>query len=251
MEKTHLLLNIFSFLVFLNTTVFANEVTVINQTDDVLFFEITMPSFEVSGVNGSSFNEIRANTFSTINQNGAPAVLAKTVMIEIPPECDILLEAFTFEKVSFEKIILAPAPEKVLIENSNGYKIVDERLRVDKSLYTIDDYYPGKFAELEFTGWLRDKRVARLNLYPVQYNPVSEILDVYKKIRIQVKFINSSRNTESKASGFHASFSDNSTFDKTYKSCLLNCNQFRGIKIANNIEKSVYAGSLWPSGQVF
>ena len=225
----------------------SDNFNVISKTESHLYLELNMPPLEIIPVKDSPFMVIKSDSLFAINQEGAPGVLVASVLIEIPPECEILLEPFTLKKKNYSDFILAPSPERFLNENNNGYKVADERFRVNKQLYSVDAYYPGKFAEVEFTGWLRDKRVARLKLYPVQYNPVLKTLDVYEKMKLLVKFVNSSRNTENKAADVYVSASDNSKFEKIYESCLLNCNQFSSIKTENDMGKSAYAGSLWPA----
>ena len=74
---------------------------------------------------------------------------------------------------------------------------------------------------------MRDKRVARLLFYPVQYNPVSETLIVHKSYRVHIAFHFSATDaikttlTNSYQAAVDTATSDG-VFDNIYQSCLLN-----------------------------
>ena len=225
----------------------ANEITIISQTDSSLELELLLKTYEVSGVGGEKFKTLKAEGFNTINPSDVPGVIVKGVMIELPPECQVRLEVSTFDSLCIEHTILAPSPRKILRENDSGDMIVEQQFVRDNSLYETDEFYPAKLADIEFTGALRNRRIAKLNIYPVQYNPVSEVLKIHKKIRIRVVFDNSSCSTINNDSDLSVLMRKSSMYEKVYEACLLNYNQFGGFKsLINNNRSKVLSAGLWP-----
>jgi len=51
-----------------------------------------------------------------------------------------------------------------------------------QKVYAADAYYPGKAVEISCAGYIRDQAVAQVQFYPVQYNPVTGELRLYRRI---------------------------------------------------------------------
>ena len=84
-----------------------------------------------------------------------------------------------------------------------------------------------ELATIEYTGYLRDKRIARLLCYPVQYNPVTNTLLVHKKYRVEIafRFSASQGAATTLKSSKQVKISDGKQeklFNKIYQSCVLN-----------------------------
>jgi len=79
----------------------------------------------------------------------------------------------------------------------NGYTVYpyqehsheqDAVFQLDEELYAKKAFYPGKLAKVSNPGILRDYRVVHLAVYPIQYNPATSQLKVYKHITIQLDY---------------------------------------------------------------
>ncbi len=228
-----------------NDAASADNITMVSQNDDMIVFETTLPFPDISDVKGADFKKISVNGFETIAENGAPGVVTRGVMIEIPPGCEVELKVITLEKAGIENFILAPSPERVLVKNSKGFKVADKRFIVNKSLYSINEFYPGKLVEAEFTGFLRGRRVAKLNLFPVQYNPVSRLLEIHEKMRIYVKFRCAADKECDSRSNKYDRIPEESPFEKIYESCLLNYNQFGDSGTAKHLAQEDSSDGFW------
>ncbi len=60
----------------------------------------------------------------------------------------------------------------------------------NKSVYAANTDFPGNFGEIIETGYIREQKVVRFALYPVQYNPVSKKIKLYKNFNVSLLFIN-------------------------------------------------------------
>lgn len=64
------------------------------------------------------------------------------------------------------------------------------KFRMDKKIYSRDEYIETPLAQVQYVGQMRSVRLGRLVISPVQYNPSSNSIKVYKNITIQVDFEN-------------------------------------------------------------
>ena len=149
---------------------------VFRDTDDGVAFEVALPFFEFISIEDSQFSKVNVDGFGIIRKSGAPGVIIRGVLIEVPPECEVDVQAYSLDKIRFENFLLAPSPERILVEGEQGEKTIAEQFRIDEAVYSTDAFFPGKLAEVEFTGVLRDKRGASIKIFPVQYNPSKNIL---------------------------------------------------------------------------
>jgi hypothetical protein len=63
---------------------------------------------------------------------------------------------------------------------------VEQTFAPDQDIYAADAFYPGAPVEIGYTGHLRDQAVAQVQFYPVQYNPVTGKVRLYRRILAQI-----------------------------------------------------------------
>lgn len=222
-------------------TVSATPLSIVEQSEDGIKFNFTLPLPEIVNLEGTNFKKLKAEGCVVIGQPGAPGVLVKGALIAIPPACDVTVKAIVLESTPIANFLLAPSPERILIEEKSIQKKVEEQFRPDEKLYATEGFYPDKLAEVEFTGYLRDRRVVKINIYPVKYNPVLKTLILLKKIRVNVRYNN---NDQIMGEINDVPQSENglgryTPFEKVYESCLLNHNQFRFNRLIKLLKENV------------
>ncbi|MEN8220305.1 MAG: C25 family peptidase propeptide domain-containing protein, partial [Pseudomonadota bacterium] len=102
-----------------------------------------------------------------------PQVPFRGVLLAVPDGADIELELLDFELETFAGYLLFPTP------------FTDS---FDEAAYNTDEFWPKSPVELGIVGYIRDQRVAQIQFYPVQHNPVREEINVYKRMLIRVSF---------------------------------------------------------------
>ena len=55
-------------------------------------------------------------------------------------------------------------------------------------MYGVDAFYPGSVAHLGEVGFIRNQKVAVIELYPVQINPVSRQVRFHSQIQVELTF---------------------------------------------------------------
>src|SRR3990167_4367328 len=119
--------------------------------------------------------------YGHIKEKGKPQLPLRGTMIGIPEKGKVTLKVTgsDYQTIHLKKdIISADLPNLPLQVN-------------DEKTYGTNAFYPGSLATEGFTGYMRDQKVMQLLFYPVQYNPVTREVRIYKHISVEVTFDNS------------------------------------------------------------
>lgn len=156
--------------------------------EDIALLTVSLPEIVLNAVDDTGMIRLSADGFSSLSTPGVPGVLIKSILLEVPCCGEIEVIPYVEDEKIFPEVLLAPVPRSVLEEDKDnqGTSSLKQVFEKDDKIYGRAAAYPGKYAEVEFIGYLRDKRVAKINLYPVQYNPVTRELVVCKKMKVQV-----------------------------------------------------------------
>jgi len=107
------------------------------------------------------------------------------------PDCDeISLSIQTNAPMTFDNYTVYPAPNYQEIQNPDSTVYMQEVFTKNDSMYAVNDFIPGIYAEIRRTGYMRSQRMVEVWIYPVQFNPVTNQLQVYTDIEISLNFTN-------------------------------------------------------------
>ena len=142
-------------------------------------------------VEGTSYTIPHIYGFSHMNEVGAPMLPAKNNHIAVPygsvPEVQILDSKF---KKYSKKVQVHPVQK--LLPDTYEYK--DEPpFEKDPHIYGTDADFPKKLVEVIECDTYMGISVAVIQVRPMQFNPVSEELKLYSKIKFKVTFSGSAR----------------------------------------------------------
>jgi hypothetical protein len=202
-------------------------ISIIQDDSEGMILEFTMPGYTISPSPLQNYQSLSIAGCSIINQAGAPAVAIKGQLVEIPEGYDLEVSAQSMEKIELHDFMLCPSPRMRMAEDASGTKSIQEEYRTDAGIYGASALFPGHLAAGQAAGYLRDRRVASIIIYPVQYNPVTRLLELHKKIRVSVRFkplvaeAGTASVKEQRAAGSLTATADK-TFDRIYASSLLN-----------------------------
>lgn len=175
------------------------------------------------------FSKIEIPGFTPGNEIGKPELPVLRNLIEIPYGANI-------------KVIIKNAVVKTYNLNTFGYnnKLIPcqpavsksdkekKPLQINQAEYTKNQLLSLPIANVEYLGIMRGIRIARLNISPVQYNPVTNTIKIYTNIEAEIKFENAdlAKTYNEKARKF-------SPFFSSFES-----------KLLNSSAKSVFKDSL-------
>lgn len=137
--------------------------------------------FALLTANGSSFTTIV----------GDPRLPVFRSFIEIPFGADVEIEAkvltsteYTLAELGITEEII-PVQLPVTKDNSPL-----PPFKKNNQVYKTNSFYPNELYSVDILGVMRGSRLGRLNICPIQYNPVTKKVKVYSQISITIKFNN-------------------------------------------------------------
>ena len=146
-------------------------------------------------------------------REGLPDLPMREVLIGVPQKGRIRVEVYPGDYEIRRGIEVAPVPRRF----PDGDKTYEEDLEV----YGRDEFYPKDLVRIREIGWLRNIRVAIVEISPIQYNPRRREVRIYKSIGYRL--ISSSPPKSLKLPD---------PFDRLYKRMILNyeeCKDWRGV----------------------
>ena len=153
-------------------------------------------SFDVETKAGL-FTEIAIpNTYST-GELGMPKLPAAKKLIEIPFGAEVEVNVLNYSVAEY-KLSEYGINNYLMPTQPSLPKSIDDISTV-KFEYSETDYQQDRFSEneiasVEVLGVLRGIRLARLEIFPVSYNPVKGTIQVYNDVEIEVAFTGSDAN---------------------------------------------------------
>ncbi|KAF0196437.1 MAG: kgp [Bacteroidetes bacterium] len=136
-----------------------------------------------------NFTEISASGYTFSEEKGFPKLPVMRRLIEIPVGATVEVEVLSYEEKEFNlndlgisyRLMPAQAP---VAKNITG----EVPFVINNQVYSRDRYYGKPLASAEIVGFMRGTRIARLDISPVEYNPVRGTIRVYDNVVVNVTF---------------------------------------------------------------
>jgi hypothetical protein len=164
----------------------------IKSDTESIILELSTPSYQVEeiGVTGVPYHLLTVAGYGRIGDVGKPQLPFKGTMLGIPPAAEFSLRVLDVDgDIVAERYDIYPVPAPVFehdLEGNPTYMTLE--FARDETLYTSNTFYPANVAEIGSSGFIRDQRVLELRLYPFQYNPVTEELRHFRRMRVELSF---------------------------------------------------------------
>ena len=227
----------------------AEPLNIIEMTSDILILKFDLPKlrFEKQELNNQTYDIISFDGASFIFDvpkvpilgirdsfgNGKPQMPVYVKLLGIPtvgsPQAVVVNS--TYETKHGYKLPFAQ-PQQLYKENVEHPDSIGEAIQQQ---YRENAFYPRDLVEIEPIGYIREQRVASLRIKPIQYNPATSQLRVYKQMQIKVNFPSvfaaPSVSAGVQTPAYSAIHPDSELFERFFKSNLVNYNQSRAWRI--------------------
>lgn len=144
--------------------------------------------FEVNTPQGL-FTEVSVPDYTFTWEEGSPKLPVMRRLIEIPVGADPAVTVVSYDVKEYSLSDLGiqhqimPTQPGVAKSFKGKFDFV-----INNAVYTADKFNPNVLARVEVIGFMRNTRIARLEISPVEYNPVQGIIRVYENVVVEVKF---------------------------------------------------------------
>lgn len=125
------------------------------------------------------------NSVGNTNTYGDPNILFRTFPVFFPGASGNTAEVVDSKYEEIQNVEVLPVPSLKNSKDKDGYIPVFEE---NEKIYSANKNFPGYLSQIKNIGALRNKYFGNLNIYPLQYNPVTRSLVKYTYLRVRVKF---------------------------------------------------------------
>jgi hypothetical protein len=176
--------------VVLNSTR-ANGITLEENAFQGIRVKNSFTSFDFFDVNTDEglFTEISATGYTFTWEEGSPKLPVMRRLIEIPagavPEVRVIsydVREYTLGDFGIFHPLMPTQPGVAKSHQGN----IDFVIKND--IYQKDHFLKNTLAKVEVIGTMRNTRVARLEIAPVEYNPVQGTIRVYDNVEVDIRF---------------------------------------------------------------
>ena len=169
----------------------SNTIKKHNASNDGFTLDLVTSKFDLTPVTTpqGEFVKLTAPGLLPVFTEGKPNLPIYSKLIEVPLGADVKVRIISYDEEIIDlnalgitgKIIPAQASERKTPEN--------KPFAIDWQIYNKNSFYSqGDMAFYEYRGQMRDTRIGRLKIRPFSYNPVKNLLKVYKNIKIEVSY---------------------------------------------------------------
>jgi hypothetical protein len=160
---------------------------VLQQDDKSLTLEYDISSYSVSVIEGpdkEKYQLININSFGLSYQLGSPALPVRTEKIAIPKNTTPRIRIVSTGYIELDNFLAYPAQTLGTdgFQSFNGFK-------KDEEIYQTNKFAPAKLSEIVDIQTYRGTDLAFLQIRPVQYNPVSQKVRIYKNLKVRIEFM--------------------------------------------------------------
>ena len=174
-----------SFVFCINKTTGVNEVQKLRSDKNAIVLEMDVDEYEKHRITieGKEYYSISAPNTHSRPQKGYPDLPITTRNIVVPAghRCEVqIVEAI------YEDDNVRVAPSKGHVYRFSDYASTPYTF---SECYSRSEFYPAELVSLSEPFFMRDVQGCTVRINPFQYNPVSHILRRYKKLKLQITFV--------------------------------------------------------------
>lgn len=167
------------------------DLRLLRSDEQGLVLELIVDDFDVETVkkHGEAYHRLLIPGLAQTTKPGEPQVPTRGELVGLPSTEGVSVQIVDASFETFHGYRLYPAPD-FEIEGANLSDLssgdVQEVFALEEDIYVSDAFYPGTPVEIGQADYLRDQPVAQVQFYPVQYNPVTGELRLYRRILARI-----------------------------------------------------------------
>jgi hypothetical protein len=153
---------------------------------------LAAPDYQVRemAINGNVCNEIAVPGFASSEEPGRPRLPYKVLLLGVPPDADVSLDiSSAAAQVGQQSRTACPNAQTISKLQEDGSLARDTAAWApDAAVYATDAFYPSQIARVVDLGFMRSQRIVRVELTPLQVNPVTGETRYHPQVQLRVNF---------------------------------------------------------------
>ena len=190
-----------------------DEIQVLKSDQEGIVFKYSVPEpiLEKTKIEGIDFDRISINKCVPSDVPGEPQLPVRIVVLGIPLQAEIKVEILEKESSEQTGVNLTSTLEiEESDKNKLEYKVSHRELN---KVFMLDRFFPEKIISWEQPIFIRNQRIVRLKIYPIQYNPQRKTIRYHPQLTISVHFLGGRKEPQR---------IQKDLFEKIYQNVLLN-----------------------------
>ena len=141
-------------------------------------------------INGNVCNEIAVPGFASSEEPGRPRLPYKVLLLGVPPDADVSLDiSSAAAQIGQQSRTTCPSAQTISSLQEDGSLARDTAAWApDAAVYATDGFYPSQIARVVDLGFMRSQRIVRVELTPLQVNPVTGETRYHPQVQLRVNF---------------------------------------------------------------
>ncbi|MCZ6676372.1 MAG: C25 family cysteine peptidase, partial [Candidatus Poribacteria bacterium] len=224
--------------IYASTPAAQSPIQIIQSNADSLVLKFQLPELRFGQVeiDGRAFTQISFAGAMFTMEAGRPSLPVYAQLVGIPVGASPYASVISSQSEVRQTQRIAPA-RRSTIDNRQP------ALELDTDFYRRNRFEPVKLVEVVPIGFIRDQRVARLQIQPIQYNPATSQIKIYRELVVRIHF-----NPPTLASAAPAAFiASSQPFEQLFQAKLLNYNQAKAWR--QNPQRQAYRVPAAPAFQ--
>jgi hypothetical protein len=169
--------------------VLAPGLRIVQSADDRIVVELDVPAYQLQAADATpdKYQRIAVEGALALDVPGKPEVPKFSALLGIPAQGSVSVRVLQDSAETLPgryRLLPSAAPASIAGDLQPG---ATQRVP-DRAAYANADFYPAQVARVVETAWLRDQRLARIEIYPFQYLAATGALRWHRHLRIEVRF---------------------------------------------------------------
>ncbi len=163
--------------------IFADNIEVLNQTEDAVTLRFTIPDYTISQVRkeGQLFNVIECKEAISSSEEGSPILPYFTEVIGLPADGQMHISILNSQKEYSDNMRIIP--QEMITPVDESY---EKSFYIDNAVYSSRKYIPENIVSDEGTALYRNWNFGTIRINPFRFNPLSGRLEIINSMDIQI-----------------------------------------------------------------
>lgn len=159
-----------------------DAVRLLPSSQSIIRFRVDVPEPTYGSLESDpAVQTIEMDGYETLGEVGDPAVPRRVVNVAVPPNGDVRVRAAGGAVVLRDAVVLAPTPFV-----SRETPEVERYVRNGEAYWSAEPVAPDR-ARLLGVSWMRNQRIARIEILPVDYTASSGTVRAYRSVDVEVQ----------------------------------------------------------------
>jgi hypothetical protein len=164
-------------------------ITVISSNDSEIVLELVTNEFDTTTkvVGADTYHKVNLPDYAHAytDEVGKPQVPLKSILLSMSGKKPLNVTVLDYDREQLSGYNIYPVPQRLLVTQGDVVFLATQFYK-NNLVYSTNDYYPYKLAEIDYSSYLRGQEVVKVRFYPFQFNPVTGAVDFYNRLRIRL-----------------------------------------------------------------